>query len=67
LQSVTATWQEHQVDGRIRVYRAPCPNIGFGTCDAGFPQIFQTNSFNPFPVFRRAGGNDWFLDPANIP
>jgi poly(hydroxyalkanoate) depolymerase family esterase len=67
LQSVTATWQEHQVDGRIRVYRAPCPNIGFGTCDAGFPQIFQTQGFNPFPVFRRAGGNDWFLNPANIP
>jgi poly(hydroxyalkanoate) depolymerase family esterase len=67
LQSVTATWQEHQVDGRIRVYRAPCRNVGFGTCDAGFPQIFQTNGFNPFPVFHRAGGNDWFLDPANIP
>ena len=67
LQAVTATWQEHQVDGRIRVYQAPCRNIGFGTCDAGFPEIFQTHGFTPFPVFRRAGGNDWFLDPANIP
>ena len=64
---MTATWQEHQADGRIRVYQAPCRNIGFGTCDAGFPEIFQTHGFTPFPVFRRAGGNDWYLDSANIP
>jgi poly(hydroxyalkanoate) depolymerase family esterase len=66
-QSVTATWLDHQTAGRIRVYGAPCPNIGFGTCDAGFPQIFQANGFNPFPLFSRPGGTDWFVDPASIP
>jgi poly(hydroxyalkanoate) depolymerase family esterase len=67
VRSVTATWLDHQVAGRLRVYLAPCPNIGFGSCDAGFPQIFQTHGSNPFPLFSRAGGADWFLDPANIP
>lgn len=66
-QSVTATWLEHQAAGRLRVYLAPCPSVGFGTCDAAFPRIFQANGFNPFPLFSRAGGTDWFLDPANIP
>ncbi|HYI72443.1 MAG TPA: hypothetical protein VEX87_21980 [Skermanella sp.] len=64
---MTATWLEHQSAGRLRVYLAPCPSVGFGTCDAAFPQIFQANGFNPFPLFSRAGGTDWFLDPANIP
>jgi hypothetical protein len=66
-QSATGTWQEHQAAGRIRVYMAPCSNVGFGTCDATFPQIFQAKGFNPFPLFSQAGGTDWFLDPANIP
>jgi poly(hydroxyalkanoate) depolymerase family esterase len=67
IESVTATWQEHQTAGRLEVYRAPCRNVGFGTCDAGFPQIFQANGFSPFPVFRRAGASDWYLDAANVP
>ena len=67
LQSVTATWQEHQSAGRIRVYLAPCPTSGSVPAMPAFPQIFQANGFNPFPLFSRAGGTDWFLDPANIP
>jgi poly(hydroxyalkanoate) depolymerase family esterase len=67
IESVTGTWQEHQMAGRLKVYLAPCRNVGFGTCDAGFPQIIQTNGFSPFPVFRRAGASDWYLDAANVP
>jgi hypothetical protein len=55
LQEVTGTWQEHQAAGRLRFYRAPCRNIGFGTCDAGFPQVFQTRPTAPHP-FRFSAG-----------
>jgi poly(hydroxyalkanoate) depolymerase family esterase len=67
LQAVTANWQVHMSAGRVRVYLAPCTNIGFGTCDQGFSEIFLTNQFNPFPLHRKATSNDWYVRPENIP
>jgi len=67
LQVVTANWQVHMSAGRLRVYLAPCHSVGFGTCDAGFADIFLANQFNPFPLHRKASAADWFLHPENIP
>lgn len=67
VQSVSANWQKHMEDGRLRIYQAPCPSVGFGACDAAFPAIFLEHQFSPFDLFRRATSNDWYLDPAHIP
>jgi hypothetical protein len=60
-------WQVHMSAGRLRVYLAPCTNVGFGTCDQGFSEIFLANQFNPFPLHRKATSNDWYARPENIP
>jgi poly(hydroxyalkanoate) depolymerase family esterase len=67
LQAVTANWQVHMSAGRLRVYLAPCTNVGFGTCDQGFSEIFLANQFNPFPLHRKATSNDWYVRSENIP
>jgi poly(hydroxyalkanoate) depolymerase family esterase len=67
LQAVTANWQVHMSAGRLRVYLAPCTNVGFGTCDQGFSEIFLANQFNPFPLHRKATSNDWYARSENIP
>jgi hypothetical protein len=67
MQSVTANWQVHMSAGRLRVYTAPCANVGFGACDVAFSDIFLANQFNPFPLFRKARANDWFLQKDSIP
>jgi poly(hydroxyalkanoate) depolymerase family esterase len=61
------TWQGHMMAGRLRIYQAPCPSVGFGACDAAFPAILQEHGFSPFDLFRRATSNDWFVNPGNIP
>jgi hypothetical protein len=66
LQSVTANWQVHMSAGRLRVYMAPCANVGFGACDQGFSEIFLANQFNPFPLHRKAASNDWFVRPEDV-
>jgi len=66
IEMVTADWQTHMTQGRLRVYAAPCANVGFGACDAGFAEIFLAHSFNPFPLHRRLTSNDWFVDPQNV-
>jgi hypothetical protein len=65
--SVEATWLDHMSAGRLRLYQAPCPNVGFGTCDAAFPAILQEHGTGPFKLFHRATSSDWYLNPANIP
>jgi poly(hydroxyalkanoate) depolymerase family esterase len=67
LQAVTADWQAHMGAGRLRFYLAPCPSVGFGSCDQGFSEIFLANQFNPFPLHRKATSNDWYLRPEIIP
>ncbi|MFB9264636.1 PHB depolymerase family esterase [Bradyrhizobium erythrophlei] len=66
LQSVTANWQVHMSAGRLRVYMAPCANVGFGACDQGFSAIFLANQFSPFPLHRKATSNDWFVGLENV-
>jgi poly(hydroxyalkanoate) depolymerase family esterase len=67
LEIVTASWQVHMNAGRLRVYGARCPSIGFGACDVGFAEIFQANQSNPFPLLRKAASPDWYMHRENIP
>jgi poly(hydroxyalkanoate) depolymerase family esterase len=67
LEVVTANWQMHMGAGRLRVYGARCPSIGFGACDVGFSEIFSANLFNPFPLQRKAASPDWYVHRENIP
>jgi hypothetical protein len=62
-----ATWLDHMSAGRLRLYQAPCANVGFGVCDAAFPAILQEHGNEPVKLFHRATSNDWYLNPANIP
>ena len=64
---VTSNWQVHMGAGRLRVYGARCPSMGFGACDAGFSEIFLANQFNPFPLQRKAASPDWYVHRENIP
>jgi hypothetical protein len=66
IQSVTANWQAHMSAGRLRVYLAPCANVGFGACDQRFAEIFLANQFNPFPLHSKAKSADWFVRPEDI-
>jgi len=67
LQSVTAEWQNHMAAGRIRIYAAPCPSVGFGACDAQFSEIFLAHQFNSFPLHKKAQSDNWYLDVENMP
>lgn len=67
LEEAVATWQSHLSVGRLRVYAAPCPNVGFGACDVDFPTLFLANGFNPFSLFRDPAADAWYRDPENIP
>ena len=67
LEIVTANWQVHMNAGRLRVYGARCPSIGFGACDVGFAEIFLANQSNPFPLLRKAASTDWYVHRENIP
>jgi poly(hydroxyalkanoate) depolymerase family esterase len=64
--SANATWLDHMAAGRLRLYQAPCPSIGFGACDAAFPTILATHGSSAFDLFRRATSDDWFLNPGNV-
>jgi poly(hydroxyalkanoate) depolymerase family esterase len=67
LEIVTANWQVHMTAGRLRVYGARCPSMGFGACDVGFAEIFLANQSNPFPLLRKAASPDWYVHRENIP
>ncbi len=67
LQSVTSDWQAHMAAGRIRIYAAPCPSVGFGTCDAQFSEIFLAHQFNSFSLHKKAQSDNWYLDVENMP
>lgn len=64
---VNANWQQHMTEGRLRIYQAPCPSVGFGACDEPFPAIFLKHQLSSFDLFRRPSSNGWYLDPAHIP
>jgi hypothetical protein len=63
----TGNWQVHMSAGRLKVYQAPCRNVGFGACDIGFSEIFLANQFNPFDLHRRAPSSDWYVRGESIP
>ena len=65
--STSGTWLEHMSAGRLRIYAAPCRSIGFGTCDAAFPAIHAEHGFETFELFAAAAGDDWYVNPGNIP
>jgi poly(hydroxyalkanoate) depolymerase family esterase len=59
------TWQQHLAAKRIAVPGPGCANRGFGVCDRDFTALFFEHGFAPFPLYARAGGANWFADPAN--
>jgi poly(hydroxyalkanoate) depolymerase family esterase len=65
--SIEAIWLDHMSASRLRLYQAPCSSVGFGACDAAFPTILQEHGSVPFKLFHRAGSDDWYVNPANIP
>ena len=67
LQTVTTDWQTHMTAGRIRVYSAPCPSVGFGACDAPFASLFLAHQFNPFPLYSRVTSVDWYASVEHLP
>jgi hypothetical protein len=66
LKTEVSDWQAHMSAGRLKVYRAPCSSIGFGSCDTGFHTIFLTHSFNSFALYKDPASDNWYLDPGSI-
>jgi poly(hydroxyalkanoate) depolymerase family esterase len=64
--SVSATFNEHIVAGRIAVQRAPCM-AGFGVCDADFNSLFFQFGMNPFVLHAANSSGPWFVDPTHVP
>jgi poly(hydroxyalkanoate) depolymerase family esterase len=63
--SVSATFNEHILGGRIAVQRPPC-QPGFGVCDADFNSLFFQFGLSPFALHATDAAGPWYLDPANI-
>ena len=66
-QSASGDWLDHMSAGRLRIYAAPCPSVGFGACDAAFPVIHAEHGIEPFTLFADATGQDWYVNPGNTP
>ena len=64
--SVSATFNEHIVAGRIAVQRPPCV-AGFGVCDTDFNSLFFQFGLNPFVLHAADSSGPWFVDPTHIP
>ena len=64
--SVSATFNEHIVAGRIAVQRPPCV-AGFGVCDTDFNSLFFQFGLNAFVLHAANSSGPWFVDPNHIP
>jgi hypothetical protein len=64
--SVSATFNEHIVAGRIVVQRPPC-SAGFGACDADFNSLFFQFGMNPFALHAANSSGPWSVDPTHVP
>jgi poly(hydroxyalkanoate) depolymerase family esterase len=64
--TVSATFNEHIVAGRIAMQRPPCA-AGFGVCDADFNSLFFQFGLNPFALHAASSSGPWFVDPTHIP
>lgn len=60
-------WLDHLAAQRLRLYAAPCPSVGFGTCDRSFAALHAAHGFAAFDLYRGEGSQDWYADPANVP
>lgn len=67
VEAVVANWQAHMQAGRLRVYLAPCPSVGFGACDMPFHSIYLTHGEAAFPLYKDAGSEDWYYNRGNVP
>jgi Esterase PHB depolymerase len=61
--SVSATFNEHIVAGRIAVQRPPCV-AGFGVCDTDFNSLFFQFGLNPFVLHASNASGPWFRGSA---
>jgi poly(hydroxyalkanoate) depolymerase family esterase len=65
--SVSATFNQHIVAGRIAVQRPPCA-AAFGVCDADFNSLFFRFGMSPFALHAAANSSGpWFVDPTHVP
>ena len=64
--TVSATFNEHIVAGRIAMQRPPC-SAGFGVCDADFNALFFQFGLNLFALHAAAASGPWFVDRPTSP
>jgi poly(hydroxyalkanoate) depolymerase family esterase len=64
--SVSATFSEHILAGRIAAQAAPCAP-GFGVCDADFNSLFFQFGLAPFALHAANAAGPWFVDPEHVP
>jgi poly(hydroxyalkanoate) depolymerase family esterase len=64
--SVSATFSEHILAGRIVAQRPPCA-AGFGVCDADFNSLFFQFGMDPFALHAANPSGPWFVDPTRVP
>jgi hypothetical protein len=64
--TVSATFNEHILAGRIAVQRGPC-TLGFGACDASFNSLFFRFGLSPFALHAADPSGPWYLDPEHVP
>ena len=64
--TVSATFNEHIVAGRIAMQRPPC-SAGLGVCDADFNGLFFQFGLNPFALHAASASGPWFVDPTHVP
>ena len=64
--SVSGTFNEHILAGRIAVQAPPC-TPGFGVCDADFNRLFFQFGLTPFALHATTASGPWYLDPDRVP
>jgi hypothetical protein len=64
--TVSASFNEHILAGRIALQRSPC-TPGFGACDATFNSLFFRFGLSPFALHAADPSGPWYLDPERVP
>jgi len=64
--SVSATFSEHILAGRIALQGPPC-TAGFGACDADFNSLFFQFGLTPFALHAATSSGPWYVDPDQVP
>jgi len=63
--SVSATFSEHILAGRVALQAPPC-SPGFGVCDADFNHLFFQFGLTPFALHAATSSGPWYLDPDHL-